>query len=276
MRRVLLLVFACTLAAQTPDSQVVFEVATVKHGALGDYSAAASGGPGTRDPTTYTVTNYPMSSLLGIAYGINSYQLSGPGWLDTERFTVTAKVPRGATKEQLTVMMRNLLIERFKLATHFEKKEVAGYRLVVAKGGQKLAASPGAPNRDDDPSKPPAQFKMTLDKEGYPELPPGRNYSMFIANGRARWRFGDESMEDFAAMLGGQIRQPILNATGLTGKYDFLVSWSYAAMQPDAPADAGPTIFAAIQEQLGLKLESHKIPVDTLVIDHIEKVPSEN
>lgn len=276
MRLILLPVFACTLAAQTPDSRVVFEVATVKHGRPGDYSAAVSGGPGTRDPTTYTVTNYPMSSLLGIAYGVNSYQLSGPDWLDSERFTVTAKVPRGAPKEQLGPMMRNLLIERFKLVTHFEKKEVAGYRLVVAKGGPKLTASPGAPNNNDDPSKPAAPFKMTLDKEGYPELPPGRHYSMAVANDRARWRFADESMEDFAGLLGAQIRQPILDATGLTGKYDFVASWSYAAVQPDAPADAGPSIFAAIQEQLGLKLESHKVPVDTLVIEHIEKTPSEN
>jgi uncharacterized protein (TIGR03435 family) len=93
---------------------------------------------------------------------------------------------------------------------------------------------------------------MTLDKEGYPELPPGRHYSMAIAYGRARWRFGDESMEHFAEILGNQIHQPTINATGLTGKYDFVFSWSYTAMQPNAPADAGPSIFAAIQEQLGL------------------------
>jgi uncharacterized protein (TIGR03435 family) len=69
---------------------------------------------------------------------------------------------------------------------------------------------------------------------------------------------------------------PITNATGLTNKYDFVVSWSYTAMQPNAPADSGPSIFAAIQEQLGLKLESKKLLVDTEVIDHIEKTPTEN
>jgi uncharacterized protein (TIGR03435 family) len=276
MRLTLLPVFACALAAQTPDSQVVFEVATVKHGAPGDYSASGSGGPGTHDPTRYSVENYPMSSLLEMAYGISSYQLSGPRWLDEERFTVTAKVPEGATREQLGLMMRNLLTERFKLAAHFTKKEVPGYQLVVARGGPKLAASPGDPTQNDDPTKPPPSFKWTLDKEGYPELPPGRHYSMAIDNDRARWRFGDESMEHFAGILGNQIHQPIVNATGLTGKYDFVVSWSYAAMQPSATADSGPSIFAAIQEQLGLKLESGKTPVDTLVIDHIERAPSEN
>jgi uncharacterized protein (TIGR03435 family) len=268
--------FVYAFASQAPDSQVVFEVATVKHGRPGDYSAAVRGGPGTRDPTTYTVENYPMSSLLGIAYGINSYQLSGPSWLDDERFTVAAKVPEGAAKEQLALMMRNLLMERFKLAAHFEKKESAGYRLVVAKGGPKLVASAGEVKQDDDPEKPPAPFKWKVDKDGYPDLPPGREYSMAMGYGRARWRFADESMEHFSEALTSQIHQPILNATGLTGKYDFGLFWSTAAMLPKAAADAGPSIFVAIQEQLGLKLESKKIVIDTVIIDHIEKTPSEN
>jgi uncharacterized protein (TIGR03435 family) len=283
MRFVLLSVFVCTLAAQTPDSQVVFEVASVKHGAPGDYGIRGNGGgPGTKDPTSYSIENYPLSNLLEIAYGINSYQLSGPAWLDEERFTVNAKVPPGATKDQLKLMMRNLLIERFQLATHFEKKEVAGYQMVVAKGGTKLAASPGDPTLNDDPEKKPAPFKLTYDKDGYPELPPGRNYSMAIAKDRARWRFGDESMDAFAEAVGGWMRQPILNASGLAGEYDFVISWSTASrqantgLQANTAADSGPTIFAAIQEQLGLRLEAKKVPVDSVIVDHIERVPSEN
>jgi uncharacterized protein (TIGR03435 family) len=276
MRFALLPVFVCALAAQIPESQVVFEVATVRHGPPGDYGASGRGGPGTSDPTRYSVENYPMSSLLEIAYGISSYLLSGPAWLDNERFTVTAKLPEGASKDQLKLMMRNLLIERFQIAAHFEKKQVAGYQLVLANGGSKLAASPEHPNPNADPAKPPAPFKVTLDKEGYPVLPPGRNHAMAVAYDRARWRFADESMEHFAEMLATQIRQPIINATGLTGKYDFVVSWSTASIQPNVPADSGPNIFAAIQEQLGLKLESKKIPVDTVVIDHIARTPSEN
>jgi uncharacterized protein (TIGR03435 family) len=269
---------AQTAAAQPTDldSQVVFEVASVKHGPLRDYSASGHGGPGTSDPTRWSVENYPLSSLLGIAYGISSYQLFGPSWLIEERFTVNAKLPEGTTKDQLKLMVRNLLIGRFKLAAHFEKRELPGYQLVVSKGGTKLAGSPGDSNQDDDPAKPPAPFKWTVDKDGYPELPPGRKYSMAMGYGRARWRFADESMEGFAGMLGDQIHQPIINATGLTGKYDFVVSWSTAAIEPNAPADSGPSIFAAVQEQLGLKLDSKKIPLDIVVIDHIEKTPSEN
>jgi uncharacterized protein (TIGR03435 family) len=276
MRLVLLPIFVSVLCAQTPDSKVVFEVASLKHGPPGDYSAAGSGGPGTQDPTRYSVENYPLSSLLEIAYGVSSYQLSGPSWLDEERFTINAKVAEGATKEQLGLMIRNLLMERFRLAAHFEKREVAGYQLVVAKGGPKLAASPGDPKLSDDPAKPPAPFRMALDAEGYPVLPPGRHYSMAVDRGRARWRFADESMEHFAEMLGSQIRRPIADATGLTERYDFVVSSSFAAMQPNARADSGPSIFEAIQEQLGLKLEAKKTPIDTLVIDHIERNPSEN
>ena len=173
-------------------------------------------------------------------------------------------------------MMQNLLVERFRLAAHFEKRVIAGYQLVVAKRGPKLAAPPGGPDSDEDSEKTSAPFRMTFDNDGYPQLPPGRHYAMTIANDRARWRFADESMNHFAGILGNQIHQPILNATGLTRGYDFVVSWSAAAPQPDASADSGPTIFAAIQEQLGLKLVSAKIAVDTLVIDHIEKSPSED
>jgi uncharacterized protein (TIGR03435 family) len=270
-------VFVCDLAAQTPDSQVVFEVASVKHGAPGDYGARGNGGgPGTKDPTSYSVENYPLSGLLEIAYGIRFYRLVGPAWLDEERFTVNAKVPPGATKDQLKLMMRNLLMERFQLVAHFEKREVAGYQMVVAKGGPKLAASPGDPTLNDDPDKKPAPFKLTFDKDGYPELPPGRHYSMAMARDRVRWRFGDESMDDFAEVLGGYIHQPVLNATGLAGKYDFVISWFAAPLEANAPADSGPSLLMAVQEQLGLKLEAKKVAVDAVIVDHIERKPTDN
>jgi uncharacterized protein (TIGR03435 family) len=117
-------------------------------------------------------------------------------------------------------MLRNLPIERFKLVAHFENKDIAGYRLVVAKGGPKLTASPGDPGQVDDPANPPAPFKWTVDKDGYPELPPGRRYAMAMGMNGARWRFADETMDDLAGILDGFIRRPTLDATGLKGKYD--------------------------------------------------------
>lgn len=216
-----------------------------------------------------------MSGLLQIAYGIHAYQLSGPAWLDDERFTVNAKAPEGANKKQLSLMLRNVLMERFQIAAHFETKETTGYQLVLKKGGPKLNSSSGAPKKDDDPNKP--QPRLTMDREGYPEPPPGRQFWMAIVNDRARWQFVDESMDDLAERIADQmIHKPAVNATGLAGKYDFILSYSWAAMQPDAPPDSGVTLFEAIQEQLGLKLESRKVPVDTLVIDHMERTPKEN
>ncbi len=277
MRFAVLPAFAFVLAAQTPDSQVVFEAASVRHGVPGDYHASFIGGPGSNDPARISVENYPLSSLVEMAYDIRAYQLAGPGWLEEERFTITAKLPEGTSTEQLKLMVRNLLIERFRLAGHFERRQVAGYRLVVAKSGPKLALRLEDGNQaKSDPVKPDAPFKPTLDREGYPELPPGRSPAAAIANDRGRRRVAGESMDQFAGFLALQLREPVLNGTGLSGKYDFVLSWSYAAMRPDPPPDAGPSIFSAIQEQLGLKLESEKIPVDTLIVDHIDKTPSEN
>jgi len=98
-------------------------------------------------------------------------------------------------------------------------------------------------------------------------------------NGRVSARYANLSMDEFAAILSRLVRQPVTNATGLTAKYDFVLSWAMEAMAlpGSAPSsDSGPTIFAALQEQLGLKLEQKKGPVDRIVIEHIDKAPSEN
>ena len=274
MRLMLLPVLVCALAAQTPDSRVQFEVASVRHGRLGDFSAGGTGCPGA-NPTRCFVENYPMSSLLQMAFEIRPYELSGPAWLDDERFTINAKAPEGATKKQIMLMLRNLLIERFQIASHFEKRQTTGYQLVVMKGGPKLNSSPGPPKEDDDRDEQAPRLKT--DREGYPESPPGRHFWMAVGNGRERWRFVDEPMDDFAERIADEmIHKPTANATGLRGKYDFVLSYSWAAMQPDAPPDSGVSLFEAIQEQLGLKLETRKVPVNTLVIDRMEKTPKEN
>lgn len=275
MRLALLPVLVCVLAGQTPDSRVQFEVASVRHGRPGDFSAGGTGCPGA-GPTRCSIENYPLSSLLQVAYQIHAYQVSGPAWLDEQRFTVDAEAPAGTSQKQLSLMLRNLLIERFQIAAHFETKQITAYRLVVARGGAKLDKSPGPPRQPDQDSAKEAP-RIKIDPEGYPEPPPGRSFWMVVGNGRARWRFVDESMDDFAERIAdGMIHKPTVNATGLAGKYDFLLSYSVAAMQPDAPPDSGETLLEAVQQQLGLKLETRKVPVDTLVIDHIEKIPREN
>jgi uncharacterized protein (TIGR03435 family) len=309
--RIILSVMLLTGAAfaQTPDSTVAFEVATIKLSApagVGPIRIGDRGGPGTEDPGRFSCERCNLSMLLSTAYDINYVQISGPSWLAEQQFDLTAKVPEGATKAQFRVMMQNLLIERFKLAAHHEKKDLPAYELTVAKGGPKLKASTGAAELPDDAGRggaPPPPRPMR-DADGFPQLPPGRHSMMAMSPGRARWRLVDESMEQFSKSLQGMVGRPVNDATGLTGKYDFELSFAPAANGVDfmgrglmsgpmprppgggaagpdgasvAPADDSiPSIFAAVQDQLGLKLESKKAPVDTLVIDHIEKAPTEN
>jgi uncharacterized protein (TIGR03435 family) len=188
---------------------------------------------------------------------------------------VTAKVPEGTSKEQFRVMMQNLLAERFKLMYHREKKEMQAYELVVAKGGPKLKESPGPLDPDERP-RPLTERK--LDAEGFPVLPPGRvPMMMMMSGGRATARHSEETMERFAVALTNEVHKPVTDATGLKGKYDFTLSWVAEGAGPPASADeAGPNIFRALQEQLGLRLEAKKGMVDVLVVDHLEKTPTDN
>jgi uncharacterized protein (TIGR03435 family) len=170
------------------------------------------------------------------------------------------------------------------LAVHREKKEIPGYELVVAKGGLKIQESAPVPPQTAEASAPPRPDgppKQQLDQDGYPVLPPGRGPAMKGNRDKVRWRAADETMEQLASMLGTQLGQPVTDATGLKGKYDFTLSWAVgpfgsAPQACSAEPDNGPTLLQAIQSQLGLKLEQKKIPVEFLVVDHIEKVPTEN
>src|SRR5579862_9137335 len=147
-------VFACSIAlGQVSPAQAKFEVAAVKSvdpnsGAPG--SNVMRGGPGTDDPERITLVSVTMKRLLMVAYRVDENQISGPGWLDSQRYAIVAKVPAGSTREQLLVMLQNLLAERFHLALHHEMKDFPAYELVIAKGGLKLkeadpAASPPEP-----------------------------------------------------------------------------------------------------------------------------------
>ena len=169
-------------------------------------------------------------------------------------------------------MLQNLLVERFKLAYHREKKEVPAYGLVVAKGGPKFKESVPAPPPEDSDQPPAKPTPMKRDEAGYPILPAGRDSTMAIMNGFASQRFGDATMEDLAMHLGFQLHAPVADATGLKGKYDFSLRWVTDRM----PEESGPNLLRAVQEQLGLKLEPRKTPIDVVVVDHCEKTPTEN
>jgi len=254
-----------------------FEVASIKPSPPPDGQGmrlSHRGGPGTPDPGMWSTENWNLSNLVTYAYGIERYQYSGPSWMDEARFDVQAKVPPGATREDLKLMVQALLDERFKLQVHREKKEMPIYELTLAKGGPKLKPAVEEPPKDAAPPPPPPG-RLKLAADGYPDL--GKAFTMAWMNGRARWQDPKGTMAGFASMLAGQLSRPVFDATGLTGKYEMSLHWAAESRSssPEEP-DPGPTIFVALQEQLGLKLEAKKGMVEVLVVDKAEKVPTEN
>ena len=288
-----LALFCCGLSGQIP-AKPEFEVASIKpspeSGGPGRMmTMGVRGGPGTQDPTRYAAQNLAMMDLLAIAFKVKHYQISGPEWLTSARFDINAKVPEGATKEEFASMLQNLLAERFGLVEHHETKQMPVYDLVVAKSGPKIKdhIEIGAPeDKDKTPLQPSAPFKLELGKDGLPAQPVfgGRGTHTFSGRAGTRMWASGETMSQFARMLSEQLSKPVTDSTGLTGKYDFILSWGNESMAGPVPppldialdAEALPTLLSAVQEQLGLKLEPKKGNVDLVVIDHVEKVPTEN
>jgi uncharacterized protein (TIGR03435 family) len=311
-----LMVFtSCAAFGQTAENSPTFEVASVKPAApiAGNrIMVMMRGGPGSPDPGQITYTNVTVKNVLMTAYGVKGFQITGPGWLDSERYDIVAKLPRGATKAEFMVMLQNLLAERFKLTLHREKKDLPMYALVVGKNGPKLKESVDdpAPKEGDAPKAggpadgPVVMGRLPMGKDGFPVLPPGAagrgSTAIMMMNGNARMTASKQPMAGLAEMLSGQLDLPVVDMTGLTAKYDFTLYFAPEALvgmrlgAPPAPgpppgeggggvpdasapdAQSNPSLFTALQEQLGLKLEQRKGPVDLLVIDHLEKAPIEN
>jgi uncharacterized protein (TIGR03435 family) len=263
------LIFACGAAlgqasVQVGDGDVTFEVASVRpsaHSSSGDQ--AIGGGPGTANPGRLTFTNCSLQTLLMIAYGVlpnRLDRLSGPAWLRTEAFDIVAKVPAGATQDQVPLMLQNLLIERFKLALHHETKEAEGYALMVAKNGPaaKLREPAGA----------------SADKDGFPKLAPGVRdaYSVKPDKSAARLVARQSTMAQIAASFRSPLGVDVADKTGLTGTYDVALYFNPGGTLEDPAGN----FKATVERELGLRLDKAKVPMDVLVIDHIEKVPTEN
>ncbi len=250
-----------------------FEVASIKAAPPsngGRMRVGMTGGPGTPNPGLFQGENVSVSGLIMRAYNLQGYQYSGPGSVDSPRFSLSAKVPEGATKDDLRVMLQNFLLERFQLTFHYEQKEMGVYELVIAKNGLKLKESAGTPS-DDEPA---IAGTLKSDVDGFPTLPPGRRPMMIGKGAFAAQRFADAPMDQLCVMLANRVGKPVHDATGLKGKYDFTLRWMI-----DGSSNAenpGPTLMEALQEQLGLKLEAKKGSARIFVVDHLEKMPSEN
>jgi len=232
-----------------------------------------------------------MKVILLRAFGLDEDQVKGPEWVLDDRFssagtyTILANVPPGTTKEQVNVMMRGLLKERFKLVYHVEKKQFDAYQLTVAKGGPKLRDAVGA----DGPLPPnaPGVPGIILDKDGFRKLPAGSpDIAGVDDNGITRMTARMSTIADLITMLKRPVgSRHIIDKTGLAGMYDFKMQYAATGSrnegQPapgpvDNVSDPAPDVFAALERQLGLKLVKTKALLDLMVIDHIDKVPIEN
>jgi uncharacterized protein (TIGR03435 family) len=266
----LILLALCAAYAQTGDGSPTFDSASIKASpprAPGRASMMRlAGGPGTQTPGRVNWENISLTNLILLAYEVKAYQVSSPEWMNGTSFDLLATVAKDATKEQFHLMLQSLLAERFKLKLHHERKESDVYSLVVGKNGPKMKESP---------EEPPPPGKMQKDEDGFSVFPGMRGiYTASIA-GRERMRASQENMAQFVMTLSGQLGRPVTDATGLKGKYDFIVTYAPAGAAATPEADADPDIIGAMQ-QIGLKLERKKGMIDTLVIDHLEKIPTEN
>ena len=302
----LVLLAATALRAE----RLEFEVASVKP------AAPLRSGPvaiGTKaDPGRVTYNGVPLTLLIMNAYKVKRYQITGgPDWLNTERFDIVAKLPEGARQEQAPEMLQSLLEDRFGLKLHHGTKELPVYELSIGKGGPKMKAAVEDPeaNAKEALLPPPGQIKF---RDGIPQLPAGRKGTFMMGRpGGFTLVVKVATVSDFADRLANQLGSPVVDKTGLTGTYDFVLNFAPEPGQglapglpappplgagvaggatvagpgdgagpkrlsSDDPQFDAPPLVAAVQEQLGLKLEKKKGPVDILVIDHIDKTPSGN
>lgn len=308
---------------QTPAPTLAFEVASVKPAGPLDPAKMMSGqmriGMNV-DAARVDIGSLSLSDLISIAFRVKPYQISGPNWLGGERFSIQAKLPEGATKEQVPEMLQALLVERFKLAFHREDKEQAIYALVVGKNGSKLKESPpdvsgaaGAPLPAGDSPAAASSVGMAFgtgkeqvrmsgrpDSKGGMVVQGGPNGTMRMSmgpGGTMRMETEKMTMAAFVQMLSRFLDRPVVDMTDLKGNYQVAVDLSMEDMRNAAksagmaipaaggdpgrmPMDAasdpsGGSIFHSVQE-LGLKLEPRKSPVGRIVIDHLERTPTEN
>ncbi len=305
IRRMLRFVTAVTaLATACAQPAPRFEVASVKQGPPGIERTSMNGGPlpagpfnlSANDPGRITWTNVWLLRMIQIAYDFPPDRISAPDWLNTERYNIVATLPANTSVADFRLMVANLLAERFKLTLHRATKEVSGYALEIGKNGPKIKPSSAAPNesRTETRREESGQSNalMMVDQSGFPAPRPGTPYFLqgdgfqaaISVHGVYRATALNEPMPAIAEFLGRFAGAPAEDRTGLSGKYDlhleFAPNLPVVAGAADAPvpaaADPGPGLFDAVQAQLGLKLTPRKVPLESLVIDHAEKVPVGN
>jgi uncharacterized protein (TIGR03435 family) len=244
----LLLFEALAGAGQSATAPPEFDVLSVKRIPDGRY-----GGACLKLPARLSCTGALMADLIREAYNVERYQVAGPSWVDSnvvpvpDMFAVEATFPEGTSDDQIRLMFQSALAKRFGLAAHHETREFGIYALVIDQAGSKLKpAAPGEP------------FK--------------------VSRGRGRFATQAGPIRLLITNIRSEVDRPVLDRTGLDGAFDFALEWtpSEEALRPDAPPANLLDVFGALRSQLGLRLVPQKAPIDVLVIDKVDRIPSEN
>ena len=278
-----LLVAALSMPAQEAKPPLAFEVASIKPAPPLDPAKIMGGKMHigmSVDAARVDIGSLSLADLIRIAYKLKQHQLSGPEWMSAQRFDVLAKMPEGATKEQVPEMLQALLAERFKLTMHRESKDHAIYALIVGKNGAKLK-----------PTEVPTGGGAPGPQGGRGG---GRGMQVRVDGDGAHLQAASATLAMLSEMISRFSERPVVDMTGITGQYDFDLVFSPetlrgvrqasgGAMPPpgqgpghsDNPESPAGSIYDSVQKY-GLKLDPRKAPMEVLLIDHIEKAPSEN
>jgi uncharacterized protein (TIGR03435 family) len=277
-------VTAAAAFGQTPAVRPEFEVASVKPSAAlvdGQFSIGVH-----LDGAIFRCNYFSMRNYIMMAYDVKDYQIVAPDWMATDHFDVVAKLPAGVTGEkQHRAMVQSLLEDRFKLVVHRETKDLPSYALVVGKNGLKVKEVPPDPETDDaDKGK--VDVTATGGGRGGTVVNYGKgSYVTYSLNKLEAKKVTFASLVD---TLGRFVDRPIVDMTGLTGRYDFTLEYSVEELRslvrasggdasriPDLGGDPTISIFSSL-EGLGLKLEPRKTSVEVIVVDRAEKTPTAN
>ena len=266
--------------APVAHAKLEFEVASVRRVEIPNVAAGVpvfppTGGIGTSDPHRITYRGTWLAPLIADAFAVRSDQITGLGSVSNERYDIVANIPEGTTKEQFNVMLGNLLRDRFHLHFHTEPTIRLVYALRVAKNGPKFKETA---RRSDDTTVPSAGIGAA-DAQGCPAVSP--NYQGMVGRpspGEVCWVGQDVSIANLARLIEQPAGRPVMDDTGLTGRYDFKIRFESVRRPTGAgvASDPAPSVFAAVEEQLGLRLESASHSFDQLIIDSIDREPSEN
>jgi uncharacterized protein (TIGR03435 family) len=229
---------ACAFGQQAAGV-LEFEAASIKLNTSGSGSSSSHGTPG-----QWVALNLTLREYVRRAFGVYDYQIQAAEWLSSERFDIVAKFPPHAGASELGPRLQHLLVDQFKLTVHRDSKEFPVYALIAGKNGPKM--------------------KVAAD-----EGPEGTDSTRGHMTGKRI------TMARLAEFLARHMDRPVVDLTGLTAAYDVTLDWTTdEAAAGDAPT--GPTLEAAVQQQLGLRLQSQKAPIAMIVVDHIERRPVEN